>query len=393
MGRNPHLSSRVLGLERVVSRSTADAVAARRTRGRNVLDLYGAPYWLPPDHVLEAASKAVTDSSSAPAAGSSELRRAISKKLARDNGIIVDPDREVLVTNAAMHALSIVFTALLNPGDEVVMFAPGFFFYGPIRLAGGVPVYVESSQEDGWRWPVTALAESLTARTKMIVLNSPTNPTGHVASRGDLEEIAELASERDLLILSDEAYETMLYDGAAHHSIASIESARDRTISVFSFTKSHALKQWRIGYIAAPSGLSEQFFKVLEWNVLSCNHVAQASARAALEGPQDWVKETATRYQHCRDLMVEKLTDTPGVDFTIPGGAPFLLIDVSALNVSGSEFASCLLEEYGVAVDPGGPFQAPCHVRLAFGGEDEVIVEAASRIRKAAHDFKQRSER
>lgn len=380
----PHIARRVRQLDRVVSRLSADAADRRKAAGKEILPLYGAPYWLPPSHVLAAAAEAVGQLTGAPAAGTLALRRAIAEKLERENGILVDPDHEVLVTNAAMHGLSLVFTALLDPGDEVVLFAPGFFFDGLIKLAGGLPVSVPTAQENGWRWDVGALARALSPRTKMIVVNSPANPTGYVASEDDLAAIGALAKARDLLIVSDEAYETMVYDGAVHWSIAAVDEARERTISVFSFTKSYALKQWRVGFLAAPARIAAHLLKVLEWNVLACNHVAQAAAQAALQGPQEWVRGTAVRYERCRDLMLAGLDGVPGISYVVPKGAPFLFLDVGGIGVSDEEFACFLLDEFGVLVDPGGPFQSASHVRLPFGGEDDVIAEAARRIGHAA---------
>jgi aminotransferase len=382
--RSP-LSRRARQVGRVASRQTAEAVSARVAAGHEVLKLYGAPFWLPPEHVLDAAAETIHDLDGAPAAGSLALRRAIAATLERDNGFAVDSEREVLVTNAAMHALSLVFTALLDPGDEVLLPSPVFFFDGLIELAGGVPVHVPGREEEGWRWDVAGLAAAVTPSTKLIVVNTPTNPTGYVASREDLETVVALARERDLLILSDEAYETMLYDGAVHHSIAALPGAKERTVSVFSFTKSYALKQWRLGFIAAPAGITAYLLKLLEWNVLACNHVAQRAAQAALEGPQDWVREVPVRYQRYRDLMMAGLAGAPGITFSVPRGAPFLFLGVGGLGVNGEAFSAFLLDEYGVPTDPGRAFHAPDHVRLPFGGYESTITEAAARITHAAH--------
>ena len=380
----PRISARVRNVSRVVSRETGELVLAHEMQGKEVLKLYGAPFWLPPDHVLEAAARAVTEVAGAPSSGLPELRRAIAVKMERDNGCVVDPEREILITNAAMHALSIVFTVLLDPGDEVVLLSPAFFFSGLIKLAGGIPVYVPTREEHLWQWDVAGLEAAVTPRTKLIIINTPANPTGYVASRDDLEAVADLARRRDLLVLSDEAYENMLYDGARHISFASLPGAKDRTISVFSFTKSHALKQWRVGFVAAPATMTPHLVKVLEWNVLACNHVAQRAALAALEGPQDWIRDISLRYQHFRDLMMTGLREAPKLSFVVPRGAPFLFIRVSELGVSGEEFMRFLLDEYGVPTDPGAPFEAGAYVRLSFGGEDRQVAEAARRISLAA---------
>ena len=173
---------------------------------------------------------------------------------------------------------------------------------------------------------------------------------------------------------------SMLYDGARHVSIGALSAARERTITVHSFTKSFAMKQWRLGYLAAAAHLAEPMLKVLEWDVLNCNHVAQRAGQAALEGPQEWVKDVARRYQCCRDLMVAGLQAAPGLSFAIPKGTPFLFLNVSALGVSGSEFSRLLIEDCGIQAEPGHAFGSANHVRLMFGGEDDIIAEAARRI-------------
>ncbi|MBI3967383.1 MAG: pyridoxal phosphate-dependent aminotransferase [Chloroflexi bacterium] len=378
------VSRRAAALRRTAAKEIGDVAAGLRAAGREVIGLQGSPWWLPPEHVLAAATAAYAQTSVAHSQGSPEVRRAFSLKLERDNGVLVDSEREVLVTNAGMHALHVAFTTLLDPGDEVVLCAPIFYFFGAIELAGGVPVYAGTRQEDGWRWDIDALAKAITPRTKLIVVNTPTNPTGYVATRAELEAILDLARYHDLLVLADEAYENMVFDGARHVTFASLPGARERTVTVYSLTKTYALRQWRIGFLAAPADLTAHFRKVLEWDVLACNHVAQAAAAAALTGPQEWVSDIAARFQRCRDLMIAGLRETPGLTFAIPTGAPFLFVNVAELGLSGDELSHVLLHEHGVVTDPGSFFGSAKHVRLPFGGEDEVVREAARRLDSAA---------
>jgi aminotransferase len=359
--------------------------------GKDVLRLHGVPYWSPPDHVLQAAAEAVTAQPSAHSQGFLEFRKAIANKLERDDGILADPEKEILVTNAAMHALNTVFSTLLDPGDEVAMYTPSFFYYGALQLFGAIPIYAETRQEDSWRWDVAALERTITPKTKMIIVNTPTNPTGFVAAKDDLLAIAELARKHDLLVVSDSAYDSMVYDGARHLSFGSLPGVKDRTISVQSFTKSYAMPGWRIGFVVAPAELTPYLRKALEWNVLSCNHVAQRAAQAALEGPQDWVKEIAHRFQRCRDLMVDGLRQAPGITFAVPKGAPFLFLNVSELGVSDEEFSVLLMHKYGVPTDPGRFFGSNAHVRLEIGGDDVVIQEATKRISAAARKLMDRN--
>lgn len=373
----------VATLPQVTSSELSDMADGLRAKGKDILTLHGSPYWQPPEHVLQAAERAARENVNPPSKGFVELRQAIADKLQAE-GIAADPKSQILVSNGAMHALSLVFTTLLDPGDEVVMYRPSFFFFGPIRLAGGVPIYAETIQEENWRWDSKALEKVISARTKMIVLNSPTNPTGYLANEDDLRAVAEIARKHDCLIVSDESYDNMIYDGGGYIRVASIPEIKDRTITICSFTKSFGLQPWRVGFIVAPSHLAAHIQKVLEWNVLRCSHVAQRVAQAALEGPQEWVSEIAMRFQRARDLMVELLRPTPGLSYAFPKGTPFLFLNVTELGLSGTDFSRWLLNEHGVPTNPGAFFGSDRHVRLLFGGPNDVVREAAKRITAAS---------
>ena len=382
-------SARARVLPRVTSSELADQIEKLRASGLDVVPLAGAPYWPPPEHVLRAAAEAASRNENAPSAGFPELRMAIARKLDAE-GVTVRPESEILVTNGAMHALSLVFTTLLDPGDEVLLFKPAFFFFGGIRLAGGVPVYAETRQEQNWRWDAWALEAAITPRTKIIVLNSPTNPTGYVPTEEDLLAVARIAKRHDLIVVSDECYDNMVYDGARHIRVASIAELRDRTITICSFTKTLAMQPWRIGFIAGRSEFVDELQKTLEWTVLRCSHVAQRAAQAALEGPQDWVSETATRFQRGRDLMIDALKGASRLSFARPKAAPFLFLNVSQTGMSGDEFSQFLLRNYGVPTDGGAFFGSDSHVRLLFGAPDEVIRTAAKRIAAASDECSNR---
>jgi aspartate aminotransferase len=355
-----------------------DLVADLQAAGKEVLALYGSPHWLPPEHVLDAARSALSDVVGAPAQGLPALCEAAARKLARVNGIEVDPD-QILVTNAANHGLSIVFSALLDPGDEVLTYSPHYYYQGLIELAGGVPTYAPTAEADGWRWNAEVLEQAISARTKMLVVNTPTNPTGYVASEQDLRAIAEIASRHDLLVVSDEAYDHTIYDDHRHLSIGALEGMGERTITVCSCTKSYAMRHWRIGFLATPSRLFPTLRKLLEWNCFQCNHIAQHAATAALEGPEEYIHEIGERFAQCRSLMLAGLEQAPGIPFAVPMGGPFLFVNGSRLPGGAAALRSSLLE-HGVATDPGGPFGSADHLRLPFGGEAEDVREAARRI-------------
>jgi aspartate/methionine/tyrosine aminotransferase len=378
--RVPARIASVVGpLQRVEPCELSETIEALRSQGKDILNLYGSPYWLTPGHVLEAAERAARENQVSPSKGFPELRQAIADKMASE-GIAADPRSEILVTNGAMHALSLVFTTLLDAGSEVLMYRPSFFFFGLIELAGAVPVYADTRQEDGWRWNVKALEDSISVNTKMIVINTPTNPTGYVASEDDLKAVAHVARKHDLIVVSDESYDNMVYAPRRHVRLASLPEVKDRTITICSCTKTFAMQPWRVGFILASSHLTEHIQKVLEWSVLRCSHVSQRAAQAALQGPQAWMSQIAVRFQRGRDLMVKGIKSVRGMKYVIPEGGPFLFLNVSELGLSGTQFSHWLLSEFGVPTDPGAFFISDSHVRLPFGGEDNVVEEAARRI-------------
>ena len=374
-------------LARVPSSEVAERAQALIASGKDVIVLKGAPFWPPPEHVIEAAIRAARKNEHPPSNGFLELRQAIAERLESQDGLCFDPKTQILVTAGAMHALYVVFTTLLNPGDEAVIFSPSFFFFGLIELAGAVPVYARTRQEDNWQWTPEALEEVITPRTKAIVVSSPANPTGFVASEEDLRAVSEVAARHNLFVVSDECYDNMLYDEARHIRFASVPAYRDRMITICSFTKTFALQPWRLGFVAGPAGFMQYMRKILEWNILKCGHVAQRAGQAAIEGPQEWVNEVSTRYQWSRDLMLAGLERASGISFVVPRGAPFLFVNTSGLGITGEEFARALLYDYGVLAEPGNLFGSDSHIRLLFGGSDQEVTEAARRICTATKDL------
>lgn len=376
----------VRDLEPVAVHETDALVDQLRAAGQNVLRLYGSPHWLPPAHVIEAARRAVTSTETVPASGRPQLREAIADRLARENDVHVDPAREIVVTNAANHGLAIVLSSVLDPGDEVLTYAPHYYYEGIVRMAGGVFAVAPTSEARGWQWDPAALAAAITPRTKVLLVNTPTNPTGYVAGAEDLRAIVDLAVAHDLLIVSDEAYDHVVYDGARHLSIATLPGAEQRTVTVVSATKSYAMKAWRIGFVAGPASVIGSCRKVLEWNVFSCNHVAQHALEAALTGPQDWVAAIAQRFETCRDLMIGELEGAPGIHAVAPRGGPFLFLRVTELDMDAERFRTLLLREHGVPTDSGRHFGSTQHLRISFGGRADDVAEAGRLIHAAARE-------
>jgi aspartate aminotransferase len=378
------VAARARALDPVAPNETDALVNELRAGGRDVISLYGSPHWLPPEHVRRAARSAVDDNSGAPASGLPALREAAAERIRTEKGITADPVTEIAVTNAANHALYVVFTTVLEPGAEILTFSPHYYYQGIITLAGGVPTYAPTVQADGWRWDIEALRAAVTPRTTAILVNTPTNPTGYTATREDLKAIVKLAVERDLLIISDEAYDHTIYDDHEHISIASLPGAWARTLTVLSATKSYAMRHWRLGFLIGPAELMADCHIVLEWNVFRCNHIPQYAGLAALSGPLDWLREISSRFEHNRNLMIEGLGEAPGISFARPSGGPFLFIRTDRLTMAAEPFRYHLLRHHGVPTDSGRPFGSADHLRLPFGGEPDDVREAARRIARAA---------
>lgn len=276
-------------------RATEEQLADLRTGGLDVLEVYGMPIRPLPDHVIRAIHEVEAELLvPPPSRGSLALRKAIAGKLAAENGAMVDPDEEIIVTNGAMQAINVVCRTLLNPGDEVLIPSPSFFFYGIVELAGGKTVYVPTEEDSGWAWDVDSIEEAITDRTRLLILCNPVNPTGYVVPEATIRAVCRLAQERGIYVLSDESYDRMIYDRVSFTSAAALHEYRHVLILVQSVTKSYAMSAWRIGYIVANAEISSYFAKLLEWESLYGNEICQRAAAAAISGPQDWLSDIAT---------------------------------------------------------------------------------------------------
>ena len=382
--RSRWIAEKVQSLDRVPSRATADYTA--HFDGRP-LPLDGVPWTPPAPHVIEAARKAAGENIHPPSSGLLSLREAIARKLERENRISADPVSEIQVTIGAMHAVYVILTTMLEPGDEVAMFSPGFFYYGIVELLGGRPLYIRSRASEDFGPDLSALAERIGPRTKILLLNTPVNPSGYVMRREELSKVADIAEQHDLLIVCDESYEKMIYDDCTHVSIGSFPGVADRTLTVQSFTKAYAMPDWRAGFVAGRESMLREIRKVFEWMVLCAPHVTQRAAQAALEGPQEWLSAMTRDFKDARDVMLSGLACCPGLKLSSPAAGPFVFPDVSSLGIGGQEFAKALCAQYGVPCQAGHCFQADGHVRIPFGAPCETVAEAARRITQCARDF------
>ncbi len=354
--------------------------------GKPVIHLeIGRPDFDTPAHIKAAARRALEEGEVHYTSnyGVSELRHAIAGKLRSENGLEFDENGEIAVTIGANEAVFLAMMAFLNEGDEVLVPDPSWlnYFYC-ITMAGGVPVSVPLRAEKGFRMDPEDVARLLTPRTRMMVVMSPHNPTGAVLDLGHLEALAALARERDLLVLADEIYEKMLYDGAVHHSIGGLPGMRERTLLVNGFSKSYSMTGWRLGYVAAPRDLIDVMIRVHQYTVMCATSFAQYGAVAAYEGPQDCVHDMRREFTRRRELILRRLQAMEGIDCPVPEGAFYAFPSVRRLGHSCQVVAEHLLEDAYIATVPGSAFgkYGTGHIRLAYANSYENIEEAMDRM-------------
>ena len=380
-------ASRVAALPRPGSSIWGERARHLRFKGKEIFPLAGTPVEPLPPHIVEAGRQAIQEAYFPPSAGLPELREALAEMLASEVGREVSPE-EILITHGGMQAAYVVFTSLVDVGDEIIIPSPCFFFHDMLRLIRGVPILVPMSEEAGYRFDLDRIADAITPKTKAILVNTPVNPTGYVVTQEDLMSIADMAEAHDLTIISDESFDKSVYDGRKHRMMATLTDAYPRTITIRSFTKSYALPSWRVGYIFAPRAWIEVCRKVLEWMILTSNYVSQRVALAALQGPQDWLAGVREKFQRNRDLLWEGLDGISAISCVNPQGGPFLFPNVSRFSLPEEELAWKLLEDHGIPTTPGTYFDAPGHLRIPFGGiTDAQAMNLVQRMRQAAERY------
>ena len=343
----------------------------------------GEPDFVTPDHIRQAGIRSINAGETHYTSnyGTLELRAAIASQLFRRYGVSYDPEREILVTVGVSEGIDAAMRALLDPGDEVIVADPGYVAYeADILLAGGSVAPVSTSVETGFAMRASAIKTALSPRTKVILLGNPNNPTGSVISRSELEQISELAVRHDLVVLSDEVYSRLVYDGE-HVSIASLPGMRERTILVDGFSKAYAMTGWRIGYVAAPALILEAMLKIHQYAIMCAPTMSQAAALEALLHGEDDVRAMVASYNERRTLMVEGL-NAHGLPCNMPGGAFYAFPSIARTGLTSDEFAERLLFEERVAVVPGTAFgrAGEGYVRCTYCTAQEKLEEAIVRI-------------
>ena len=350
---------------------------------------HGEPSFTTPDHIVEASIKAMKEGFThyAPIPGLLELREAISEKLIRENGIPIDGPEEVLVVSGTQEGMFLTAMAFLQTGDEALVLAPYYpAYFEETQIAGAKPVEVPLSEDNRYRIETEHLERYITPRTRMLWLNSPANPTGHVFSKRDLEAVATVAERNDLLVFADEIYEKLVYDGAEHVSIGSLPGMEERVITVNGFSKSYAMTGWRIGYLAGDKRLVDQMSKLHYYTVLCSSTIAQKAAVAALTGPQDCVREMVHEYDRRRSAVLQALREIDEISYVPPTGAFYVFPNISKRTRDDEGMARTLLTEYSVATVPGSGFgrTAAGHLRISYSELPmKEISEGLARFRKA----------
>ena len=396
------LSKRAMSIKASTTMAISSKAAEMKAAGLPVVTFgAGEPDFNTPEHIRQAGIDAINNGQTryTPAAGTPALRQAVCDKLKKDNGLDYEP-AQIVISNGAKHSLMNTFMAILNEGDEVIIPAPFWLSYSEmVRIAGGVPVIIYTKKENQFMMTKEELEQAYTEKTKAVVLTSPSNPTGQVMSKDDLQMIADFAVSHDIFVLADEIYEKLIYDEDKQHiSIASLgKEIYDRTIVINGVSKSYAMTGWRIGYTAAPLAVSKLMASLQSHMASNPNSIAQAATVAALNGPQDCVAEMLVEFKKRRDYIFEREEAIPMLSALKPQGAFYLFVDVSgtygksyegAVINSAADFATILLDQKYVAVVPCADFGMPDYIRLSYATSMEIIKEGMDRIEAMVKELK-----
>ena len=378
------LSSRASSLTPSLTLSIDSKAKAMKSEGIDVCGFgAGEPDFDTPEHIKAAAIAALEAGFTkyTPSSGIPELRQAIADKFLLDNGIDYKPS-QIVVSDGAKHSCYNAILATCQPGDEVIIPAPYWLSYPEmVRLSGADPVFVHTKEESGWKLTADEFENAMTPRTKMIILNSPGNPTGAVYTKEELDSIGKVAAEEEILILSDEIYEKLVYDDCKHFSIASLgQEYHDLSITVNGFSKSYAMTGWRLGYLGAPEAIAKAIDSIQSHSTSNACSFAQKGALAALKGDQQPVADMRDEFNLRREYMLERLSKMPHVSVVRPHGAFYVLVNVSRLGLTSQNFADRLLSKANVAVVPGIAFGDDRTVRLSYATSLDVIKKGMDRF-------------
>lgn len=383
---NMKLAARVSEVNPSLTLEIAAKAKAMKADGIDVCSFSaGEPDFDTPAHIKAAAKLALDEGKTkyGPAAGDPKLREAIARKLKTENNLDYQAEN-VIVTNGGKHSLFNLMLALIESGDEVIIPAPYWLSYPEMaKLAGGVPVIVQTDASTGYKITPDQLRSAVTTKTKLFILNSPSNPTGVVYTPAEIQALADVVVEQDILVVSDEIYEKILYDGAKHVSIGSLGSEIfGRTIISSGFAKAYSMTGWRIGYLAGPVEVIKAAITIQGHSTSNVCTFAQYGALAALESSQDCVEQMRQAFAERRQVMLERLNAIPGMTCAPPDGAFYMFVNISKTGLTSLEFCDNLLKSYQVATIPGIAFSADDHIRLSYATDMASIEKGMDRLDK-----------
>lgn len=369
-------------------RKVLEQAEQMQEKGERVIHLeIGEPDFHTPSHIVEATQKALTNGYTHyfPNRGYLPLRQAIKERLLQTGKVLYNPDSEIILTAGAAEGILDAILGLVDPGDEVIGFTPAFMNYkNATILAGAKFVEIALRQENNFQIDIEELKRAITPRTRMIVLNNPQNPCGTVHKAEILEELAELARQNDLLVLSDEIYDSILYDGASFCSVASLPGMKERTICINGFSKSFAMTGWRVGYLATDKALLPAVLKLHQYNTCCIPSFIQVALTETMNHTDSLcsTRNMVSQFEKRRALLLRELGAIPHLSFVAPMGAFYMMINVEKTGLSGTVFAERLLREQAVAVVPGIGFGDTFgrYIRISFAASTDDILEGVKRI-------------
>jgi len=380
---------------KALTTSTTLAITAKakelKEQGEDVIGLgAGEPDFNTPQHIIDAAVKSMNEGQTkyTPSAGLPALKKAIIAKLQKDQGLTYAPN-EIIVANGAKHALYTLFQVLLNDGDEVIIPSPYWVSYPEqVKLAGGIPVYIEGAEENHFKITPEQLGHSISSKTKAVIINSPSNPTGVLYTKEELLELGKVCLKENIIIVSDEIYEKLIYDEHKHVSIAQISpELKEQTIIINGVSKSHSMTGWRIGFAAGNKQIIEAMTNLASHSTSNPTTTAQFAAIAAYNGNQETVEKMRQAFEQRLEIIYDQLVQIPGFSCVKPQGAFYFYPNVKkAAELTGyrnvDDFVEALLVEAKVAVIPGSGFGTPDNIRLSYATSLELLETAVSRIRQ-----------
>ena len=393
---NRRISSRVESIAPSLTLAITAKAKAMKAAGEPVVSFgVGEPDFSTPENVVNAAKKALDDGQTkyTPSSGLLPLRKAICDKLERDNGISYEPS-QIIVSNGAKHSIFNACFAVLEAGDEVIIPAPYWLTYPEVvKVCGGVPVILDCKKENGYKFTPEQLKGVVTDKTKMLIFNSPSNPTGAVYSESEVRAIAKVCEEAGIFVLSDEIYEKLCYNGVKPFSVAACsEKMKDLTITVNGVSKTYAMTGWRVGYLAAPKDVAKAIDSFQSHATSNACSISQYATIEALASPEADVEKMVNVFASRREKMLALISEIDGVSAVAPDGAFYVMLDVSETyggKIGGSvAFADALLEAQKVAVVPGAAFGADGCVRLSYSLSEEDIEEGLKRIKAFVESIK-----